>query len=178
MCLGRRSQRQPRQAPPVPASVSADDARFAITAFAGWITNADTKTGLLAAAVTVLTSTVVSQSDRAIALLPPQGVRQVAAVVAIVACLAALAVTAFWLLRALLPRTTNAGFSRYSWPAVAALSPRELVAMTAIEDRAEAWLQAHTLARIAQAKFGNFAHALRWFTAAVVLLIAWAILAP
>ncbi len=180
MCLSRRNQPQPQphQAPASPALPPPDDARFAITSFSGWITNADTKTGLLAAAVTVLTSTIVSQSDRAIALLPPHGARQVAAVLALGPSLLALAVTAFWLLRALLPRMTNPGFSRYSWPAVAASTPSELASLTATKDRAEAWLQAHTLAGIAQAKFGNFSKALRCFAVAVALLVAWAILAP
>ncbi|MCP2260895.1 hypothetical protein LX15_004615 [Streptoalloteichus tenebrarius] len=164
---------------PVPGGpLSTEDARFAMTHFASWIGNADTKAGLLAAATTVLAGAVVGQRAAVVAALTrPTGWR-VVALVGLGLSVVGVVVTTLFLIRAVAPRVRQDGFSRYSWPTVADTSLSGLMATDPEGDRREAWLSALTLARIVRRKYANLRCAFVSWLISVTGLTVWLIIAP
>lgn len=169
--MQRRSSRAP----------ATDDAYLAITTIGGWVANAETKVGLLAAAITVLASAVAGQLDVLTGLLKSDvGLRTWAALCAFSLSSLALVACAGFLFAAVRPRLGPGDEpSRFSFPNLAdadldALADPESVATA----RKEAWLQARTLARIARAKYLWFARALVAAIVAGLAFVAWSALAP
>ncbi|PRY35400.1 hypothetical protein CLV43_114319 [Umezawaea tangerina] len=140
------------------------EAQFAIAQFSGWVTNADTKAGLLATATTILGGALVGQRTAIRASFTPDSWREWALAAVLVWTLAAVVTTAVALTAALRPRVVARGHSRFSWPTVAATPVHELLAADRRTAAREAWRAAHDLAVIARMKF-------RWLRLA---LLAWA----
>lgn len=165
-----------RKAAPEPV----EDAYQAITTIGGWVTNAETKIGLLAAAVTVLAGAVVRQQERVELLLrSPVGCRASAALVALASCVAALALCAGYLFSALRPHLHQSEFSRFAFPDLADADLEMLADATSLQSaRREAWVQARTLARIARAKYHSFTRALVAAIVAGTTYAAWLVIAP
>jgi len=92
----------PRNAPPAPAQKGNEDVFLAITTIGPWINNADTKIGLLAAALTVLTGGALRQRPRVESLIN-DGVhlRGGIALATLALCSVAIVVAGVWLFRAL-----------------------------------------------------------------------------
>lgn len=162
------------------AAEPVEDAYQAIATIGGWVTNAETKIGLLAAAATVLAGAVVRQQERVELLLrSPIGYRASAALLALAACVAALAVCAGHLFSALRPRLQRSEFSRFAFPDLADADLQMLADPASVQAvRREAWVQARTLARIARAKYQSFMRALVAGIVAGATLVAWLIIAP
>ncbi len=157
----------PEPAAPVPAP-DHGDGRDAITYFAGWIGNADTKSGLLATGLTVLG---VTSAQRAHDILhaTPAGWRGVVAASCVLLSLLGIAVSAVYLTLALAPRTSPPpAFSRYAFPAIAQREPGFVPDLDGTQQRAEAWIQAHALATVALTKYRCFRRGLYTFAAGAV----------
>lgn len=156
-----------------------DDALHAITTIGGYTNNADTKIGLLAGALTVLTGTVVRQRQRVETLLDGDvGVRAALALIALFLCAVLLVVAGAWLLNALRPRLNNDLPSRFAFPHLATATLQELVEADPVRTREEAWIQAQTLACIVLRKYECFYKALKAGVPAGLLLVAWHLLVP
>jgi hypothetical protein len=151
-----------------------EHAKLAIQEFGGWIRNADAKITILAGALGVSLTFTLPRVALAV------GNAGTSACVCtfllffalgIAGCFCA-ALSGYNLYRALSPNSKpRAGaaisLNRFSWPSMAAEttapSPTQIGALN------EAWEQAHTLAKIASAKYSRFRHALRLFVAYLVL---------
>lgn len=139
-----------------------DDARFAISQFTAQVNSADTRAGLLGAALTVLAPVLVRQFETT---------RLTGVVVGLLVASAALiALAVAGTVSVLSVRVVEVGFSRYSWPLVARSSVAALTGRTDRTDRVEAWRAAYALALIAQTKYAHFRWALRLGAAGGVLL--------
>ena len=100
-------------------AVSYDDAVQAMNHVAPYVNNADTKIGLLAAAMTVLTGGIIHQRGRFETLVNDQpGGRGWAAVVLLAVSAAALLVAGFWLFRALIFRIMQGRFAARRYAAL------------------------------------------------------------
>ncbi len=164
----------PRSAPP-----PHHDAFHAITTIGAWINNADTKTGLLAAALTVLTGGAVRQRPRVEVLLDAgPGSRGVVALVALGTCAVFLALAGVCLFRALRPRLTNTQDSRFAFPYLADADLDRLIDDDPVAVRAEAWVHAQTLSKIVRAKYGCLSSALTHGVVAGLAFVAWLLLVP
>lgn len=165
-----------RDTPPAPV----DDAYQAITTISGWVTNAETKIGLLAAAVTVLFGAVVRQQEHVEEVLAaPFGYRSAAALLLLAACVGALAVCGWHLITALRPHLDRSEFSRFAFPDLADADLDRLANPDSVRAaRREAWVQARTLAQIARAKYRSFTHALGAGIVAGFAFVGWLVLAP
>jgi hypothetical protein len=142
-----------------------DDAYKAISEFSGWVTNADTKAGLLASATTLVGGGIASQRAKVRESFRPATVADWIELIAICVSILAVLVAVVALVVVLRPQARRFGFSRFSWPAVVVHEVAELAAMSGRTQRMEAWQTAHDLAVIAQQKF-------RWLS---VALFSWAI---
>jgi len=138
---------QPRNAPP--AQKGNEDVFLAITTIGPWINNADTKIGLLAAALTVLTGGALRQRPRVESLIN-DGVhlRGVIALATLALCSVAIVVAGAWLFRALRPRLTKREPSRFAFPHLAGADLATLADADPVAARREGWVQAQTLAEI------------------------------
>lgn len=150
-----------------------DDALHAIDTMTTWVTHADTKAGLLATAVAVVIAAIAQDRDTISDVVRASGAAEVisAAILAGIGGLLLVAVVALGV--AVTPRTRlDSRPTRFGLPTLA--SPgwtRTYVPRSEISD--EAWLQATTLARIANRKFSFIRTASIAVTSALVLLIAW-----
>jgi uncharacterized membrane protein YeaQ/YmgE (transglycosylase-associated protein family) len=165
----------PSRAESIPSN---EDARFAISQFSGWITNADTKASLLATALTVLVGAVASQRNVLLGVLPTSGYREWTAVALFCSIVICIVGSVICLVRVLTPRVDRTAFSRYSWPAVAESPLVKLVSLSQQTEREEAWYTARVLAVIARVKFRNFSLALRWSIGAAGAFVAWLSVSP
>ncbi len=169
----------PPRSPQLPAPKGNEDAFLALSTIGPWVNNADTKIGLLATALTVLTSGVVRQRSRVEALFD-EGfhIRGGLALAALVVCVVAIVVAAACLYRALKPRLTNGDPSRFAFPHLATADVKTLADMDPAAVREEAWTQVQTLSQIVNAKYECFRSALRAGLVAGVAFVAWIILVP
>ncbi|MET1075889.1 MAG: Pycsar system effector family protein [Umezawaea sp.] len=154
------------------------EAQFAITQFSVWVTNADTKAGLMATATTILGGALVSQRTAIRATFSPGSPFEWGLAVVLVWTLLAVLTTAFALTAALRPRVVNQGHSRFSWPTVAATPVHVLDAADPRNSSREAWRAAHELAGIAQLKFRWLRVALLAWANGATGLFAWFLLSP
>ncbi|WNV82766.1 Pycsar system effector family protein [Umezawaea sp. Da 62-37] len=159
-------------------SGSLAEAQFAITQFSGWVSNADTKAGLMATATTILGGALVGQRTAIRASFPPESPREWAVAAVLVWTLLAVVTTAFALTAALRPRVVNDGYSRFSWPTVAATPAHVLDAADPRDSSREAWRSAHELAGIARLKFRWLRLALLAWANGATGLFAWFLLFP
>jgi hypothetical protein len=161
------------------ATVGYDDAVTALTSIGPWVNNADTKIGLLAAAMTVLTGALVHQRPRVEQLIRASASARNDVALAFIALSAvSLVVSAGWLLHALRPRLHNDKPSRFAFPHLAALDVDVLALHDAEAVRKEAWIQAKTLAEIVLAKYRCFSHALSCAVVAGAGFVAWLLTVP
>ncbi|ADP81793.1 Pycsar system effector family protein [Pseudofrankia inefficax] len=182
---GTASSSQPGGSAPA-QDVNADGAVSAIEMMSGWINNADGKIGILAAALAVLGGAVAKDKDtifRMFGDLTGHGhgafaVRNGLAVAFFCLGVIALAVAAYSLYRGIRPRTPNDGPSRFSYPHLSTITVQDALALSPATQREEAWRQAHTLAVIAMAKFGNFRRALTFAGIAALLFLVWMFVLP
>lgn len=148
------------------------------------IRHADNKVGLLFAASTVLLSAIGAQGDRARQLGLGEGLVASTGVVCFWVGFIVLGVSYVHMVVALVPRVTvpephDGVGNRFAWPAVAAMSVEQLLALSVdpIRVRHEALVQAHTLALIASRKFAAFRRALQLAVVAGACLVAFVLLA-
>lgn len=171
---------RPRRRPPPSAATPPkgnEDVFLTLTTFGPWVNNADTKIGLLAAALTVLTGGAIRQRPRVEALLGAHvSVQGGLALASLAMCTVALIVAGIYLFRALRPRLTNRAPSRFAFPHLADANLRLLVDVDAI--RTEGWIQAQTLARIVRDKYTCFGRALAAGTIAGSAFVGWLLLVP
>jgi hypothetical protein len=140
------------------------DARFAIDQFARWIANADTKAGLLAAAMVILASAIGQQAASLSHRLPPGSFGGWVSLGGLVVAAGAVVASIAFVVRAVTPTVhASDGFSRYSLVSVAGASVAELIGADPDVDREQGWETATLLARIALRKFRNLRRAFRWW---------------
>ncbi len=169
----------PPRSPEPKAPKDNEDVFLAITTIGPWVNNADTKIGLLVAALTVLTGGVVRQRPRVETLLD-DGVhlRGGLALVALAVCVLAVIAAGAWLLRAVRPRLTNQEPSRFAFPYLANADLAAVAEPDPVAARKEAWIQAQTLAEIVLAKYTCFSRALTAGLLAGAAFVAWLLLVP
>jgi hypothetical protein len=155
---------------------SAADALAVISLCAGFINNADTKSGLLGAAETVAVGALASEGHELLGSSWVTGPRDVTAALVVFGAVACLLFCGFYLTRSLLPRSDTQTFSRFSWPDLAQVELDVLLGLDDREARTEAWIEAQTLARIVRAKYRHFALAVRWFSVSLPLIFVGALL--
>ncbi|WP_204072741.1 Pycsar system effector family protein [Planotetraspora phitsanulokensis] len=154
----------------VPEPDSAD-AHFAISQFSAWIMNADTKAGVLAAALAILINGLLGQKIAITALLPPRNVAAWLPLTALTGSAICIIAASMHLILAVRPKIRQDEFSRYSWPSVSKSTISQLVSRGTDTDREEAWKTAHTLASIAEIKFRRLRVAFIWWLIAALLLL-------
>jgi hypothetical protein len=133
--------------------------------FARWITNADTKAGLLAAALAILTGWVAQRMGTVVHRLPPGSLVEWIVLLGLLTSAAAIVLSTAFLVCAVIPRVHEPRlFSRYSWPSVAGASVADLVLTERRSEREESWQTAHILASIARRKFRHVRRAFLWWT--------------
>ncbi len=169
----------PRNAPPAPAQKGNEDVFLAITTIGPWINNADTKIGLLAAALTVLTGGALRQRPRVESLIN-DGVhlRGGIALATLALCSVAIVVAGVWLFRALRPRLTKREPSRFAFPNLADADLATLADADPAAARREGWVQAQTLAEIVLKKYACFTRALTAGMVAGAAFAVWLLLVP
>lgn len=169
----------PPRSPQPPAPQGNEDAFLALSTIGPWVNNADTKIGLLATALTVLTCGAVRQRPRVEAMYDAAfHIRGVLALTALVVCVVAIVVAGSCLYRALRPRLTNGSPSRFAFPHLATADLDKLADMDPAAVRKEAWIQAQTLCQIVNAKYKCFRNALRAGLVAGVAFALWLVLVP
>lgn len=155
-----------------------DTAERVHDAFAAWIAAADTKAGLVAAALSVLVGALVSQAGAVGALAGCDEV--VASAARSYAWLTgALLLAAFIAVGAVVwPRVRYARPNPYAWPSVASCGSDAI--LHRLDDpagRAEAaWDQAHILALICRVKHTAFRAAISLFGLSLLVFGAWGVL--
>lgn len=143
------------------------DARFAIDQFGRWIANADTKAGLLAAALVIMGGALGDQSRVVGHRLPPTSFADWISLVALLAATGAIVTSIGFLVGVVSPRLEQPdGFSRYSFPSVADAPIAELVRVDGGSDREHGWRTASVLASIACRKFRCLRRAFAWWVVA------------
>lgn len=170
-----------RAAPPANAGANRDadsaddltDAHHAIGYFSTWINNADTKAGLLSAALAVVIAGGAQQAHSIGDVARPDGPSELAALVVLCLLGAALAVGIVALAMVVTPRTPHSQPpSRFGFPTVASHAWR--CERSSRENAAsEAWGQAHVLAQIAARKFVSLRLASISVFTAVWLVTVW-----
>lgn len=157
---------------PVIAAPSSSDGQFMITQVSTWISNADTKAGLLLTALAIAGgawfTSLKNLSDELV------DARRIAALVVLILAGAWLVVSIYFVVRVLVPRTSTPPTMDlwYSWPWLAQL---DITAMPlrggAPGDDDGAWIQAVVLAKIARDKFRAFRSALLTAVVGSVLML-------
>ena len=162
------------------AKISGDvdtDARFAITHVAAFITNADAKAGLLAAALSFTVAAVAGQRPEIAKLIHSHTAADGLALSMMALAVLAFTISAVHVVQAIQPRVDSAVSTRFGWPTLADAEIDDLVAVCAAAAVREAWLHAKQLSLIARAKFTAITVALRWFALGAAFLLAWSFLA-
>jgi hypothetical protein len=154
-----------------------EDAHHALDAFREWITNADTKAGLLSAASAVLVGAVGSQQRAITAVLSPRGSLEYIGLGLLIAWTLSLSVALAALGYALVPRIPHPSApSRFAFPTVAR-SDWPLTPISRAGAAREAWAEAKVLALVAAHKFSGLRIAFPSFAAALALFLAWSAVA-
>lgn len=144
-----RSPAARREADDEPAGPS-DDGLPAITSIGGWVTNADTKIGVLAVVLAALAIGIVRQHNRAETLLRDDlGARAGVGLAALAGAAILTILATVFLIVALTPRLTTDSPSRFSFPHLAIADLDQLLLVTDRQPiRREALAQAQVLARM------------------------------
>ncbi len=165
--------------PPVPVEPADDlaDAHKALGYFGTWINSADTKAGLLSAALAVVIAAVTQQRGAVADVVRPANGGELAALCLLGLLGAFVIVALVALARAITPRTQPSDIpSRFGFPTVAFHGWKHLPA-TRAQAAEEAWSQAHALAGIAATKN----RAVRMASVAVFttlpLYVSWSVVA-
>src|SRR5713101_321252 len=152
--LSPRAERPESSTASTQGHSAGSDVEFVLAQTADWIRNADTKTGLLLAALTVLLAAISSQAHRLRHLWAGHG--RIGWVLMALAASVVLLGMAFALLVAVLIPRTKTPITRYSWPWIASVPLTELERLSADSARSEAWMQAKTMSEIALHKYRYF----------------------
>jgi hypothetical protein len=152
------------------------DVEFLLGQTAEWIRAADTKAGLLLAALTVLLGGISSSARDLKTLWSGHHVDRLDALIVLAASVALLAVAYALLIAVLLPRRSSPADSRYAWPWVNSASLLDLERLTPDSRRTEAWRQAKQLAAIAARKHCLFTAAVWFSSGSVACFLAWSVL--
>lgn len=156
-----------------------EDVFLALNTIGPWVNNADTKIGLLAAALTVMTGGVIRQRSRVEALIDTGvHVRGAIALVLLALCVVTLISAGICLFRALRPRLTNSAPSRFSFPHLADANLSDFADTDPAAVRIEGWIQAQNLAQIVRYKYTGFRNALTVGTISGVAFVGWLLLLP
>jgi hypothetical protein len=168
-----------RSPAPEPPPKGNEDAFLALTATGPWVNNADTKIGLLATALTVLTTGVVRQRPR-VESLGNGGVdvRGALALACLAVSAALIVLAGYWLFRALRPRLVNSKPSRFAFPHLAGADLATLTDADPVAVRKEAWIQVKTLSQVILNKYTYFSKALGAGLGAGTAFIGWLLLVP
>lgn len=160
--------------PRVRADPSTGDIEFVIGQTADWIRNADTKTGLLFAGLTILVGAIGPHARDLRTLWTGHDGRPLAAWV-LGAAVVTLSLALVLLVLVLLPRTKPGGPTRFAWPWLATTSVEDLVGLKAASLRREGWQQAKQLAEIAARKYKLLTNAV-WLSAiSVAFYLVWSV---
>lgn len=152
------------------------DVEFLLGQTAEWIRAADTKTGLLLAALTVLLGGLSSSARDLKTLWSGHHADGLGVLIVLAASVVLLVVAYALLIAVLLPRRTSFADTRYAWPWVNNKSLGELEILTPDSRRREAWRQAKQLAAIAARKHSLFAAAVWVSAGSVACFLAWSVL--
>jgi hypothetical protein len=178
-------RRRNRSTPPVPApqplpapsnQQDTADVEFLLGQTAEWIRAADTKTGLLLAALTVLLGGVSSSARDLKTLWSGHHADRLGVLIVLAASVALLVVAYALLIAVLLPRRSSQADTRYAWPWVNDGSLSELEILRPASRRTEAWRQAKQLAAIATRKHGLFTAAVWASSGSVACFLTWSVL--
>lgn len=174
----RRRPKPPAAPTPGPsAATDTSDIEFLLGQTGEWIRSADTKSGLLLAALTVLLGSV-SSSVRSLRGLWSGHPHRLEALILLAGSVVLLAVAYALLVAVLLPRHSSTTATRYAWPWVNTASLETLEHLPPDSRRTEAWRQAKQLAAIASRKHTLFTAAV-WFSAgSTMCLLGWSVLRP
>lgn len=167
----------------LPDSITKDpdrnDGTLAITQFAAWIANADTKSGFLSTGLTALSAVVTSRIRQAIHSFPVEGTREWVAVILLGISTILVLISALNLISALTPRTpAPKSFTRYAFPALASKPEGFVPDLNFDQQRNESWTQARALSIIALAKFKHFRRGLHSFCGAILAVGTSFIVSP
>lgn len=155
------------------------DGQVATTQIGAWVVNAETKSALLATALTFLASGTLPRIRVSYAYFPLNSLREWLTFASLLVAAASIITGAAFLVRVLYPRTAPAPtFSRYGWPSLAEKPDRFVPSLCPREQREESWVQAQTLARIAKKKFNLFRAALVSFVIALIGLTIAFLVSP
>lgn len=160
--------------PPEPTAPVTGDIEFVVGQTADWIRNADAKTGLLLAALTVLLSGV-SPHLGDLRMLWTGNADRPAELWLLGAAVVLLTLAFGLLVVVLVPRTRSAARTRYSWPWLERTSVEELARLAPASLRLEGWKQAKQLAGIAAFKYRYFTTAVWIFALSLACFLAWSI---
>jgi len=153
------------------------DAHHAIGYAGTWINNADTKAGLLAAALAVVVAGATQQSEAIQDALRPANGGEAVALVLLCLLGATVAIATLGLALATLPRTPPPQApSRFGFPTLASPGWRHVPA-TRAQAATEAWAQAQVLSRIAARKYATLRVAVTAVFASLPLFAAWSVAA-
>lgn len=163
---------------PTPAQREPDtaDIEFLLGQTADSIRAADTKTGLLLAALTVLLGRVSASARDLKTLWSSHHADRLGVLIVLAASVALLVVAYVLLFAVLLPRRTSLSDTRYAWPWVHTKSLPDLEALRPGSRRTEAWRQAKQLAAIAARKHSLFTAAVWVSAGSVACFLAWMVL--
>jgi Family of unknown function (DUF5706) len=174
-------QRRPKPPAPLPsgpgAAADTSDIEFLLGQTGEWIRNADTKSGLLLAALTVLLGSV-SSSARGLRGLWSGHPHRPEALIVLAGSVVLLAVAYALLVAVLLPRHSSTAATRYAWPWVNTASLEILEHLAPDSRRTEAWRQAKQLAAIAARKHRLFTAAVWFSSGSTMCLLGWSVLRP
>lgn len=153
------------------------DVEFLLGQTGEWIRAADTKAGLLLAALTVLLGGI-SSSARNLRGLWSAHRNHTAALTVLAISVVLLAIAYALLIALLLPHRSSPTATRYAWPWVHKTALRKLESLPLESRRKEAWVQAKQLASIASRKLGLFTAAVWASTASTACFLGWSVLRP
>lgn len=157
------------------ASDDVGDALHAIGTMTTWVTHADTKAGLLAAAVAVVLAAMAQDREMIGDVARSAGTAEIVSAVVLVGIGIAVIVAVIALGTAVTPRhRTDSSPARFGLPTLADPGwTRTRAARADVAD--EAWVQAVALAQIASRKFSQVRVASIAVTVALLLLGAWTV---
>lgn len=150
-----------------------DDGHHAIAYVAAWITNADTKAGLLSAVLALVVAALTQQPDAIADALPPTDGSDWIAVVMFGLVVLGLATSLALLALALVPRSpTSQQPNRFGYPTLARAEWTHTPAGRR-QAASEAWEQAHVLATIVSRKYANLRRATVAVFFTLIASLAW-----
>jgi hypothetical protein len=164
------------QPTPAPSGPDTADVEFLLGQTAEWIRAADTKTGLLLAALTVLLGWVSSSTRDLKTLWSAHHADRLGVLIVLATSVVLLIIAYALLIAVLLPRRTSLADTRYAWPWVHMKSLTDLEVLTPDSRRTEAWRQAKQLAAIADRKHTFFTAAVWASAGSAACFLVWSVL--